>query len=157
MSLRDKYAAAIHVAKSVGMQGSAEEREDRCVRLGRLLAEVVGRHHEQLLTRADGKPALELLGVVSAGRVGVVPPGAAEGTWILDQTLDLSRHAVVLRGERVLEGHRLTPERHLVLVLRVGAVDRIAEKRDELGVRDERPCAFRRERMNLLPLTPRTE
>jgi nucleoid-associated protein YgaU len=29
MSLRDKYAAAIHVAKSVGMQGSAEERDGR--------------------------------------------------------------------------------------------------------------------------------
>ena len=29
MSLRDKYAAAIQVAKSVGMQGNAEEREGR--------------------------------------------------------------------------------------------------------------------------------
>lgn len=29
MSLRDKYAAAIHVAKSVGMQGGAEERDGR--------------------------------------------------------------------------------------------------------------------------------
>jgi nucleoid-associated protein YgaU len=29
MSLRDKYAAAIHVAKSVGMQGAAEEANGR--------------------------------------------------------------------------------------------------------------------------------
>jgi len=29
MSLRDKYAAAIHVAKSVGMQGGAEEANGR--------------------------------------------------------------------------------------------------------------------------------
>ncbi len=29
MSLRDKYAAAIQVAKSVGMQGAAEERDGR--------------------------------------------------------------------------------------------------------------------------------
>ncbi|HTU99215.1 MAG TPA: LysM peptidoglycan-binding domain-containing protein [Luteitalea sp.] len=29
MSLRDKYAAAIHVAKTVGMQGGAEERDGR--------------------------------------------------------------------------------------------------------------------------------
>ena len=29
MSLRDKYAAAIQVAKSVGMQGGAEERDGR--------------------------------------------------------------------------------------------------------------------------------
>lgn len=29
MSLREKYAAAIHVAKSVGMQGSAEEVDGR--------------------------------------------------------------------------------------------------------------------------------
>ena len=29
MSLRDKYAAAIHVAKAVGMQGGAEEADGR--------------------------------------------------------------------------------------------------------------------------------
>jgi nucleoid-associated protein YgaU len=29
MSLRDKYAAAIHIAKTVGMQGGAEERDGK--------------------------------------------------------------------------------------------------------------------------------
>ncbi len=31
MSLRERYAAAIHVAKSVGMQGSAEEKDGKLV------------------------------------------------------------------------------------------------------------------------------
>lgn len=31
MSLRERYAAAIHVAKTVGMQGSAEERDGKLV------------------------------------------------------------------------------------------------------------------------------
>jgi nucleoid-associated protein YgaU len=39
MSLRDKYAAAIHVAKSVGMQGSAEEREGKLMFHGTVTSE----------------------------------------------------------------------------------------------------------------------
>ena len=39
MSLRDKYAAAIHVAKSVGMQGSAEEKDGKLVFHGTVTSE----------------------------------------------------------------------------------------------------------------------
>lgn len=39
MSLRDKYSAAIHVAKTVGMQGSAEEKDGKLVFHGSVKSE----------------------------------------------------------------------------------------------------------------------
>lgn len=39
MSLRDKYAAAIHVAKTIGMQGSAEEKDGKLVFHGTVTSE----------------------------------------------------------------------------------------------------------------------
>lgn len=39
MSLRDTYAAAIHVAKTVGMQGSAEEKDGKLVFHGTVTSE----------------------------------------------------------------------------------------------------------------------
>lgn len=39
MSLRERYAAAIHVAKSVGMQGSAEEKDGKLVFHGTVTSE----------------------------------------------------------------------------------------------------------------------
>ena len=39
MSLRDKYAAAIHVAKTVGMQGSADEKDGKLVFHGTVSSE----------------------------------------------------------------------------------------------------------------------
>lgn len=39
MSLRDKYAAAIHVAKTVGMQGSADEKDGKLVFHGTVTSE----------------------------------------------------------------------------------------------------------------------
>ena len=39
MSLRDKYAAAIHVAKTVEMQGSAEEKDGKLVFHGTVTSE----------------------------------------------------------------------------------------------------------------------
>lgn len=39
MSLRDTYAAAIHVAKTVGMQGSAEEKDGKLMFHGTVASE----------------------------------------------------------------------------------------------------------------------
>ena len=39
MSLRERYAAAIHVAKSVGMQGSADEKDGKLVFHGKVTSE----------------------------------------------------------------------------------------------------------------------
>jgi hypothetical protein len=56
----------------------------------------------------------------------VVPPRTTECPGVRDQALDLTDEPLVFRRQRVLERQRLAPERYLVLVLRVGAVDRIA-------------------------------
>src|SRR5207253_6373057 len=51
------------------------------------------------------------------------------------------------RPERVLEGQRLATERHVVLVVRESAVDRVSDERDQLRLRHERGDAPRGKRV----------
>src|SRR5207253_1586259 len=56
----------------------AEEVEHPAVGLTRLGREFLGEEDEQLVAREDREPPFELLGIPTAGEIGVVPPRVTE-------------------------------------------------------------------------------
>src|SRR5205814_1112 len=113
----------------------------------RILRELVGEQYEQLLPRKRRKPALELLRIAAAREVGVVPPGMAEVGLVLEHAFQLAAHPLVFAPDRLLERERLTAEGNLVLVVREGAVDGIAQERHQPRVGQQPRNPLWRERM----------
>src|SRR5207302_8665009 len=102
---------------------------------------------EQLVAREDREPAFELLGITTAGEIGVVPPRVTEVRRLADHPLDLAAQAVFFPVDRVLEGERLPPERDLVVVVRERTVGRISKQGDQARIRQEARDPPRRERV----------
>ena len=77
---------------------------------------------------------LQLLGVVAAAPVGLVPVGEALVGGVGAHPLDLTHEPLVLQVEGRSNVLPLEAPRALVLLGRVGALDRVAQHRDELDV-----------------------
>ena len=81
MSLRDKYAAAIQVAKSVGMQGAAEERDGRLQFKGTVKSEEEkNKIWDALKTVPTWRDELNAQIDVAAPAAGAPAPAASSGT-----------------------------------------------------------------------------
>jgi hypothetical protein len=78
--------------------------------------------------------APELLGVLAAAHVGVVPVAEALVAGVGEHPLGLSRQSLVLEVERALERLGLEPACELVLVGRERALDRVAQHRQHAHV-----------------------
>ena len=133
MSLRDKYAAAIHVAKTVGMQGSAEEKDGKLVSsydpalMKGLAALDLEAPLPQLWGLFEGLKDVPVLAIRGENSDLLAPETLAE---MAGRHLGLSRWTVPGQGHAPLLRDHATIERVMRFVAQVEA----GEARAESGV-----------------------
>src|SRR5262249_8643556 len=103
--------------------------------------------HVYLRTREELEDALELLRVLAAVAVRVMPVREALIGGILADPLDLTGQPAILQLQRPFQAHVLITTGQLVLMGGEGPLDRVAEHHDELGLGHVMPKPLHRLRV----------